>query len=288
MAIKRFSDGSSIKNTFKLSRGATSVAKPTEPTIGTATQTGATTATVEFTASSLGATATSFAATSSPSGGTGSGSSSPLSITGLTSATSYTFSVTASNANGSSLSSGQSNSVTTVNTATGFEAIETYTFATNTLNTVTFSSIPQYYNHLFIIYQAAGTINDGTRIRFNGDTSTNAYFGSNQVNGSSTSVSTSVGSYSSTGISDIFSLLGNSYGASQSSAGIAYINDYSKTGKYKTITGNVSNLNTSDEGGVMTSTGAWLGSTAAINSITIVARTQNFDTGSTITIYGIA
>ena len=60
MATKRLSDGSSIKNSFKLSRGATSVAKPDAPTIGTATKTGSTTATVAYTAATLGATASTF------------------------------------------------------------------------------------------------------------------------------------------------------------------------------------------------------------------------------------
>jgi len=46
MSVKRFSDDSSIKNTYKLGRGATSAAIPNEPTIGTATTTGANTATV--------------------------------------------------------------------------------------------------------------------------------------------------------------------------------------------------------------------------------------------------
>ena len=57
MATKRLSDGSSIKNSFKLSRGATSAAKPEAPTIGAATSTGVTTATVAYTAATLGAAA---------------------------------------------------------------------------------------------------------------------------------------------------------------------------------------------------------------------------------------
>ena len=66
MATKRLSDGSSIKNSFKLSRGATSVAKPEAPTIGTATKTGATTATLTFTAPIYGGstTITNYTATS--------------------------------------------------------------------------------------------------------------------------------------------------------------------------------------------------------------------------------
>jgi len=92
---------------------------PGTPTIGTATTTGSTTATVAFTApASNGGTAiTSYTATSSPSGGTGTLSqagSGTISVTGLTGSTSYTFTVTATNAVGTSAASAASNSITTL------------------------------------------------------------------------------------------------------------------------------------------------------------------------------
>ena len=87
---------------------------PGAPTIGTATATGSTTATVAFTAGSTGYPATvTFTATSSPGGLTGTGSSSPITVTGLTAATSYTFTVVATNASGTSSASAASNSITT-------------------------------------------------------------------------------------------------------------------------------------------------------------------------------
>jgi hypothetical protein len=169
----------------------------------------------------------------------------------------------------------------------GFVALDSYTFPNNTLNTVTFNAIPQSYEHLFIVFQGAGTVNDGTRMRFNGDSSTNAYFGANSVTAAGATVATYFGAYG-TGISDAFSLLGNSYGSTQSTAGIGYINDYSKSGKYKTITTNHSNFNSGNEGYVGTATGIYFGTTDAITSLTLTARTQNFDTGSTVAIFGIA
>jgi hypothetical protein len=286
MAIKRFSDGSSIKNTFKLSRGATSVAKPTEPTIGTATATGPTTATVAYTASSLGGTPVSFTALSNPGSLTGTGSS-PITVTGLTALTSYTFTVKATNANGDSPFTSSSNQITTeAQTLSGFVGLDSYTFASNTLNTVTFNSIDPGYKHLFIIYQAQGTVNDGTRLRFNGDSGTGNYIaaGGFGAYGNTFSVATPA---SANGITDQFSLLGASYGATQSTAAWAYINDYSKTNKIKSITGMSSNFNSANEGGVALLAGARTGSLEAINSITIVARTGNFNTGSTVALFGV-
>jgi hypothetical protein len=89
-------------------------AVPGAPTIGTATATGSTTATVAFTAGSTGypATITGYTATSSPGGITGTGASSPISMTGLSTGTAYTFTVTATNASGTGPASAASNSIT--------------------------------------------------------------------------------------------------------------------------------------------------------------------------------
>lgn len=84
---------------------------PNAPTIGTATA-GDASASVAFTPSGTGATATSFTATSTPGGFTGTGVSSPLTVSGLTNGTSYTFTVHATNATGNSAESAASNSVT--------------------------------------------------------------------------------------------------------------------------------------------------------------------------------
>ena len=85
---------------------------PGAPTIGTATATGSTTATVAFTAGSTGyPTAVTYTATSSPGGLTGTGTS-PITVAGLTTGTAYTFTVTATNTTGTSAASAASNSIT--------------------------------------------------------------------------------------------------------------------------------------------------------------------------------
>jgi len=96
----------------------TSATVPGAPTIGTATATSATTATVSFTApaSNGGATITSYTAVSSPGGITGTLSQSgsgTITVNGLTGATNYTFVVYATNSAGNSPNSGSSNQITT-------------------------------------------------------------------------------------------------------------------------------------------------------------------------------
>ena len=92
---------------------------PGAPTIGTATA-GNTQASVAFTApaSTGGPAITSYTATSSPGGFTASGASSPLTVTGLTNGTSYTFTVTATNSIGTGPASTASNAVVPNNAPT--------------------------------------------------------------------------------------------------------------------------------------------------------------------------
>ena len=92
---------------------ATSTTVPQAPTIGTATA-GNAQATVTYMVNATGGKAIStFTATSSPGSLTGTGAS-PITVTGLTNETAYTFTVTATNANGTSTASDASNSVTPI------------------------------------------------------------------------------------------------------------------------------------------------------------------------------
>ena len=97
----------------------TPATSPGAPTIGTATATGSNSASIAFIAPVLngGSPITGYTVISSPGGASGSGSSSPISISGLAPNTSYTFTVVATNAAGSSLASSSSSPITTAKSA---------------------------------------------------------------------------------------------------------------------------------------------------------------------------
>jgi flagellar motor protein MotB len=88
---------------------------PGAPTIGTATRTDSTTVTVTFTSNADGGSPiTGYTVASTPGGLTATGTSSPITISGLQPVTTYQFSVTATNAAGTGNASALSTSVTTL------------------------------------------------------------------------------------------------------------------------------------------------------------------------------
>jgi hypothetical protein len=124
--------------------------QPTAPTIGTATVVDATSATVAFTASSyIGKGTITYTATSSPGGLTGTSATSPITVSGLTTGTAYTFTVVGNTNYGvASVASAASNSITPA--ASGdFESIASVLLTSNAAQ-INFTSIPNTYKHLQI------------------------------------------------------------------------------------------------------------------------------------------
>ncbi|QHB73091.1 IPT/TIG domain-containing protein [Stenotrophomonas sp. 364] len=95
---------------------AISASVPSAPSIGTATFSGTGAVTVTFSApvSDGGAAITQYTVTAHPGGAYVTGSGSPLTVTGLTAGTGYTFTVTATNAAGTSVGSAPSNTATPI------------------------------------------------------------------------------------------------------------------------------------------------------------------------------
>jgi hypothetical protein len=107
-----------IKRLGKRAQAANDFLEPKQPTVVSATDVGTGRAynngavTVSFSLPGDSPAATSYTVTSSPGGFTATGASSPLTVEGLLSDTSYTFTVVATNASGNSIASAASSAVT--------------------------------------------------------------------------------------------------------------------------------------------------------------------------------
>jgi trimeric autotransporter adhesin len=129
------------------SAGATKGA-PGVPTSVSATSPTSTTASVSFTAPGFSKLPiTSYTVTSSPGGLTGTGASSPITVSGLTAGTAYTFTVTATNANGTSTASSASNSATPTYSVSAWTLGTAYPVARNQMSAGTRGTADPYVFH---------------------------------------------------------------------------------------------------------------------------------------------
>jgi hypothetical protein len=233
-------------------------------------------ATVSFTAISG---ISSYTAISTPGSFTGTGAASPITVSGLTAGTAYTFQVRAENTLGNGAYSAASNSVTPVVPA-AFESIASAT-GTGSSGTITFSSIPSTYKSLQIrcnfIPSVAGTI---MQLRVNGDTGLNysRHFIATQGANGLITAQTSQGGFN----------IGPTNGTdtTQPNLAIIDIHNYQAVGPSKTIRF-LSGVARAQASNSITIGGGMWNSSAAITSVTLVLSSGNFSTNSTMSLYGI-
>ena len=282
MAITRFKNSSIANKGPKYDSMLAGL--PYRPIIGTATDGGnGTSVSVAFTGNNPAGAGITYTALSSPGSLTATGPTSPITVTGLTAGTAYTFQVKAGNSLGDSAYSAASNSVTPV-TPTAFDSIATTTLSNSTTSTVTFSSIPSSYQHLQIRFLARGAASAATRtitMQINSDTGSN-YAWHNLTGNGTTADATGVSSdveisvaavTADTATADIFG------------TGIIDIHDYASTTKNKTAR-IYSGYDVNGSGTVRLYSGLWM-STSAITSISLTVS-GSFKSGSTFALYGIA
>ena len=287
MAIRRTST-SGLSNRAIYIDGSAGTSKivdiPDTPTIGTATA-GAESATVTYTAALTGGTATTFTALSNPGSITGTGSS-PITVSGLTAATAYTFTIKAGNTTGDSAYSSASNSVTAFS-GSSYESIATFN-GTGSSGTITFSSIPSTYKHLQLRFSLKGTSGSGgypTSFNFyvNGDNSSANYY-CHAFNGSGAAATVGAGANN----SDFIYAPGSNVDSTNYAGGIIDILDYTNTNKNTTFR-SLNGLDNNGSGYIRFTSLLWV-NTAAITSISFVTDPTylgSWTTASKIALYGI-
>jgi hypothetical protein len=268
--------------------------QPSAPTIGTATA-GDASASVAFTASSyIGKGTITYTATSSPGGFTGTGASSPITVSGLTNGTAYTFTVVGNTNYGvASVASAASNSVSPVAPVVGdWESIATQTItntgataASNVTNTISFTSIPSTYKHLRIECLMKDTwSNSGfgeAYLYFNsisGDTSAHHW-----TTITNTSASSSYLFNRSDGI--FFGVEPRNQDANAFGAAIVDIYEYTDTGKAKVVK-TLAGAEWGASAALQLQSGVAL-NTTTISSILIYPNGMGFQYRSTFALYGM-
>jgi hypothetical protein len=266
------------------SNSITATTVPQSPTIGTATA-GNASATVTYTAGATGGKAVSvYTATSSPGSLTGTGAS-PITVSGLTNGTAYTFTVTATNANGTSAASAASNSITPVNPA-AFESIATAT-GTGSSGIITFSSIPQTYTSLQIraIVRSTQALNNqgDLQVYLNGVNSGSSYSSHSLYGTGSSATSTAEVGFTQMAIPNCVPLGNTATGLV--GAIVLDFHEYTSTTKNKTIRA-LAGVDRNGAGAIGIHSGLYA-NTSATTSISIKLITGSWATNSTFALYGI-
>ena len=290
-------NGTGTSQASSNSGSVTVTSVPQAPTIGTATDQGdGTTARISFTAGNDGGSSiTGYTVTSNPSSLTGTGSVSPIDVTGLASDTAYTFTVTATNAKGTSSASSATSSLTLAATDLGsLYPIRSYVVPSGGAATIDFTSIPSTYSHLQIRWVARGSSSGSTQGAIsmrvgNSSVDTGSNYTWHGIEGNGTNVSTGAGT--SLSYTTLGTIPRDGYTSGMMGTGIIDIFNYTSTSKYKTfrcLSGNDVNNTGTDKGEVSLYSGLWL-STSAIDTIklSVSGFTQSFAQYSSFALYGV-
>ena len=276
-------------NASSASSAVTATTVPQAPTIGTATGADSS-ATLTFTAGSTGgATISNYKYSTDNSTYTAfspSQNTSPLTISGLTNGSSYSFYLKAVNTNGDSAASSASNTVV-IGSTTAFDSIATTTLSSNQTD-ITFTSGGAWtaYKHLQIRITGKtnrAAVNDGCAIYFNGDTTSSNYYTQNHefdMRNNNTWYGAAGAGW--TG----FSLPGNTYA---SYMGVGYCDIYDINSSHNkngyAISGFMQGGTASGQNNVTGGVSQWLNN-SAITSITLSAANL-FAAGTRVSLYGI-
>jgi len=154
-----------------------------------------------------------------------------------------------------------------------YEPIATTTVSGSSTSSVSFTGISGSYSDIVFVCEIDGSVNDSTRIRFNGDSGTN--YSQTDLRGNGTTAT----STRTTSNAHISLSAGNS--TNQISV-VGSINNYSNSTTYKTLILRTNNPTDTVAG----RSGLWR-NTSAITSIEFSIASGNWVAGSTFTLYGI-
>jgi hypothetical protein len=270
------------------SAGVTATTVPQAPTLSATA--GDTVANITITPGATGGSSiTQYSITSNPATTTQTTSNVSYTFTGLTNGTAYTFTATATNSNGTSLSSSASNSITPEVLDPGaMVPLGEFTLA-SAQSTITFSNIPQTYQHLQIRLNAreegaASNAGQQMAFRFNSDSGDN--YSLHRLFGNGATVLSDGYTSNITSIR-VSGLSGGLTTANVFSGGIVDVLDYLNTNKRKTVRSLVGADLNDTNGFIFFSSGCWE-NTAAITSLTITATSgANFTANSSFALYGV-
>jgi hypothetical protein len=166
--------------------------------------------------------------------------------------------------------------------SSSFESIATTTVGAGGAATVTFSSIPQTFQHLQLRVTAKSTgAGDSVKINFNSDSGNN--YANHFLYGNGSAVSS--GAETSINRINVYSMYASNSVANVFGVGIIDVLDYTNTNK-NTTTRALGGFDQNSGGSLGLQSGLWL-NTAAITSITFTPQNPDWAQYSSFALYGI-